>query len=89
MSENFRRPRRHKTALKVNFIPPIVCTLLLSAAIWTSSITKDYNTKINDLKNKINSAKTETTEIEAKNNSMKNSIDELEILIENIKVELD
>lgn len=89
MSENFRRSRRHKRTLKSNFIVPILFLLLLSSAIWTNYTAKGYNTKISDLTNKINSAKTEATEIESKNNSIKDSIAELEVLIEKIKVELN
>ncbi|MEG2016916.1 MAG: hypothetical protein RR128_00490 [Clostridium sp.] len=89
MSENFKRPRRHKSTSKAVFILPVICVLFLSAAMWTNSIAKNYNSKISDLEAKINAAKTETTEIESKISELKSSITELDSQIEEITTELN
>lgn len=89
MSENFKRSRRHKSTLKINFIFPIVCLLLLGTAMWTNSIATNYSSKISNLTNKIKSATNESTEIESKNQDIKDSIAELDTLIEELKTELN
>lgn len=89
MSENFKRPRRHKATLKPNFIFPIVCLLFLGAAMWTNSIATNYISKITDLTNKIKSVTNESTEIESKNQNIKDSIAELDTLIEKLETELN
>lgn len=89
MSENFKRRRRHKSTSKENFIFPILCLALLGAAMWTNSIGKNYNFKINELETKINAASSEALEIESKNKDLEDSIAELDSQIEKIKTELN
>lgn len=89
MSENFKRPRRHKSTSKSTIIIPIICILLLSVAMWTNSIANNYSSKTTDLSNKIKSAETETKEIEVKNKELESSISELNSQIKEMETELN
>jgi len=68
---------------------PIACLLLLGFAMWTNYMGKNYITKTNELKEKINLSKAESSTIESENVSIEKSISELDKLIENIKIELN
>lgn len=88
MNDNFRRPRRQKISM-APLIMIIVCVILLAGAMWTSSISKKYEEKINALKSEINSASKEATELTTKNRDIEDSISELNQLIEDVKTELN
>lgn len=89
MSENFKRKRRRQTISKFNIALPILCLLLLVLSIWTNHIGKIYTRKNNELKDNINIYQSESESLESKNNSIKNSISEIDKLIEDIEIKLN
>lgn len=89
MSMESRKSRRHRSEFKLNIMLPVVCLLILGFAMCTNYIGKNYITKANELKEKINLSKTESSTIKSDNISIEQSISELDKLIETIKTELN
>lgn len=89
MSENFKRKRRRQGISKFNIALPVLCLLLLVLSTWTNHIGKIYTQKNNELKENINMSQLESESLESKNNSIENSISEMDKLIEDMQNKLN
>lgn len=89
MSKSYRRKKRNKPKLRINLVFSLICLLILCISMGISSISKDYDSQIAYLANKIDSTKEASIELQNKNSSLEVSIKNLNLLIEEIKSNLN